>query len=971
MQNRTLIILLAGLGLAVALLLVGDPFDLFGGRVERSDDDVELAPLDGEGGPLLEGRSNLVRREKRWIGQDPIGTLRLQLGAASLQGVVTGEDRPLESALVQLALEPRSLRAAVRTRPDGTWSITGLPAGTFEMRVSCEGWQARTVTTPAPEVDLERARDVTNEIRVRVTDEFGHPIGGAKVFATTMLWAHYAYGGAAMFGIDDSIDVNATTDEQGEATLRNLPPEKYDLAVVASGFQVAAQPSLVVALGTSRTITFRLEPGVSISGTVVGPDGNPLGGGWAGGMNAATFTMVPPSLVQADGSFVLDGLKPGSYWVFLGHDDHGELQATGIKAPSGGHRFKLEGAGKIDLRVVRADGAPVTEYVVRPFRAEPFNYTYSMRLSVKNEEGRHEWAIGPGTYNLAIKSVEGDHVADATAAVKIGEVTKVEVTLPSSRSVSGVVVDPDGNHVAGAEVYVKRGGFPTEPDRELYARTDTGGHFEVLGLDEGVVRLHAEHPEFAPTVVELEPSPAGQGKECTIRLSAGAVVEGRLSRGTEPIAGEIVSLMPGFQFFDARTTRTDDAGRYRFIGVAPGTYTISAGQFQARGGIASQRDVKVGEDGTVTVDLDAGPSEGAGVLEGVVRHAGVPVAGARVTVVDGRGYDHAVTTTTGSQGGFRAEGLVAGSAQVYAEADGGLTKGVGASIPEDGVPGRVEVVFGGGVIRARIHMLDQKPVSGAWIQIERMAAEGGGTGNVRATVMSDVEGNFQAGGLEAGTYRVRISGGSHAGMLTDPFGVAEGQVVDLGTLRLEAGAPLQGRVTDDAGTPLEDVTIALEDETGRDLYLFSLVSTGSDGRYQATGLAPGRYLVKFHAKGYATAEVEVTLQAQGGTADAVLARGGAIEVTVEDPEGAVLPGAWVTLVDARGEPVRRTLSLVNLEDPSNGSTNDAGKVRLRDLAPGGYRVRATLGGHRLEGDAPFVQVSSAGTISTRIVLRPE
>jgi protocatechuate 3,4-dioxygenase beta subunit len=181
---------------------------------------------------------------------------------------------------------------------------------------------------------------------------------------------------------------------------------------------------------------------------------------------------------------------------------------------------------------------------------------------------------------------------------------------------------------------------------------------------------------------------------------------------------------------------------------------------------------------------------------------------------------------------------------------------------------------------------------------------------------------------------------------------------------------LQGRVTDDAGTPVEDATVALEDEAGRDLYLFSLVTTGSDGRYNATGLAPGRYIVKLHAKGYAPVEVPVTLDVGGGTADGVLARGGAIEVAVQDPNGQPLMGAWVTLTDDQGHPVRRTLSLVNLDDPSVGRTGADGRVKLRDLAPGRYRVEASLSGHALEGDAPFVTVTPAGTATTGLVLTP-
>ncbi len=980
MNRPTPALLVVGLLLAlVGVLLLLDPLGLFApADLQRGGEGGEDMPAAAADAGRLTGRPGAPPpSDPRWIGGDPVGVLTLDLGTATLEGTVTGEGAPLPHARVRVALEPRKLRAAVRSDKDGAWRIEGLPAGSFDVHADLEGWQGRTVTTPAlaehaaltlPPVDLVRASAPSAMIRVRVLDAFDRPVPDARVLATTLPWAVELAGGGRVFGIPDAISKAGRTDERGEVDLASLPAEAYDVVVLAPGFQVASQPALQVGRGQTRLVVFRLQEGLSISGSLVDAEGKPLAQGHVAGMNLATYTMVPSAVSGPDGHFVLEGLRPGRYMLFAFHEEHGQIAAPGIQAPSAGNRLTLPGAGKIDLRVQRPDGTPVPSYRVRPYTADPYGYVYSLSLQVDDPEGHTVITHPAGNWTLSVQSPEGDLDTSTTVRVEIGSTVKAVVTLPETRSVSGVVVDDDGLHVAGAEVYVRHGGFPTGPTWEQYARTDASGTFRVSGLGAEPVKLHVTHASYADLVQEVVPSGEGEGRDVTLTLHRGATIEGVVTRDGTAVAGEEVNLLQQAAWWDARTTRTDETGRYGFAAVAPGTWTLTTGAMEFGASGATKAGVVVADSSTQRVDFEIGGGGGPGVVTGVVTRAGQPVVGATVTVVDARGADLAVTVETGASGAFRAEGLQPGVATLRVRSEDDMTTTVSTTIPDDGTPARADVVFGSGSLAGRLVDPDDAPVAGAWIQIERENA-GGTAWGVRAGAISDVDGRFDAQGLEDGRYRVRVAGGAHAGLLTTPQDIRAGQPLDLGTLRLVAGATLTGRVTDDRGTPVEDATITLKDEGGRPVSLFSLVSTGSDGRYRMTGLAPGRYVVGFEARGYAPSEEPVTVPASGATADGRVARGGSIEVVVKDAAGRPLPGVRASLKDERGNAVRRTLSFVNLEDPGVGYTDGAGRALLEDLAPGTYTVEARLSGHVPERvPAPTARVQPGARANVEVTL---
>jgi hypothetical protein len=104
---------------------------------------------------------------------------------------------------------------------------------------------------------------------------------------------------------------------------------------------------------------------------------------------------------------------------------------------------------------------------------------------------------------------------------------------------------------------------------------------------------------------------------------------------------------------EARTT-TDDEGRYAVVLGGPGTYLVvaAAGAYQPHAAL-----VTVGPDTATRHDVTLAGTSG---VHGHVRHAGEPVGGAAVTLIDAQGDGAAVGVTDGS-GHYRLLGVPDGA----------------------------------------------------------------------------------------------------------------------------------------------------------------------------------------------------------------------------------------------------------------------------------------------------------------------
>lgn len=972
-SNVTLFVLLA-VGALGALFLTLDPLGLLGASRETATGGAG-GELTAEG-PHLEGAARQPKRLPTRVNGEPVGVLTLTLGDASLEGTVTGQGQPLPLARVQPVLPPPFPGLGVHTDEKGRWAIRGLPAGTFELRATAEGFRGLTTTAPplgardtkeVPPIDLARRTERLDGLLVKVTDLEGKPIGGARVVATTMPWDVDLAIGPVNAGFPGVVHREVPTDAKGEALFEGLPPAGYDVVGMAKGRVATAVKGVQVARGRLERMTLRLGPGVSIQGVVVTSEGKPVADAFVFGLHQPSWVSCVAVRTAADGTYTLDGLREGTYMLIAGADDVGSAVRNGVASPSTGVRLEVKGAGRLEGTVTGSDGKPVTSFRVRPAGSQIFGYQFSRVYEVNAPDGKFGMNVAAAPYELRVTTPDGNVAKVENVKVEGGKTTTVDVVMRVTGVVKGVVTDPSGQHVEGAEVYVNRGGMPGGPEREHYARTDADGHFEVQGLALEDVTLHVRHARWADTTWTGKAAVAAQAPEVTIRLEGGARVVGRVARGDgAPAAGERVNLYQSW--FEPRTQFCDGEGRFAFDHVAAGKWSVQLGVFENGATGLSRNGIDVPASGDVTVDFAY--EAGQGSVTGTITMGGKPVVGATVSVGEDQAGGAGRSVTTDAQGAFKVEGLAVGRVQVYVETAQGLTGSRRVAIDPQTRTASVTFEFGTAAVRGRLEAADHGTIGNAWITAERAdpSSASGFEAVSNKPVGEDL--GFEMKGLLPGTYHLRIWAGGYAQITTDPFTLAEGESRDQGTIVVPRGADLSGRVTDDAGQPVENATISVKDLAGKPLFSFSLYTTGSDGRYTVQGLLTGRYLVGAEARGHGPAQREVAVGSEGASLDLVVSRGGTLKARVVDAGGKPIGDARVVLLDAKGERVTRTWSLVNWFEGGRDHTNAEGEATIPDLAVGTYRVKAEKEGLTVVGEEASVAVTPGGTATATLTLGP-
>jgi hypothetical protein len=163
--------------------------------------------------------------------------------------------------------------------------------------------------------------------------------------------------------------------------------------------------------------------------------------------------------------------------------------------------------------------------------------------------------------------------------------------------------------------------------RVLTAPTDLGGRFS-LELPSGTYRVWASAPGYitdrANALMVHSPegptSPNDLQQDTTLRLRRGGVIDGFVySENGEPLEGAIVHLHRDRYVFgekrpvvEPQRTTTDDRGAYRFFGLQPGSYYVSASFAEYHDDVAiAQTVVPIGEDGIAPTFYPIGSGQGA------------------------------------------------------------------------------------------------------------------------------------------------------------------------------------------------------------------------------------------------------------------------------------------------------------------------------------------------------------------------
>lgn len=667
-----------------------------------------------------------------------------------------------------------------------------------------------------------------------------------------------------------------------------------------------------------------------------------------------------------DGYFSFDDVPEGRHWL---RARSGERAAGPVLVLADfGERetiLRLRAAPSLEVKVVDAQtGRAIPGARVEVRAASPVSgVTKADGLLLLSE-------LPPGHHALVARA-NGYAPERVTLTVPDTDAGRLRRVMALGRGVllSGRVVDAAGRAVQGAEVSAQEVGElgATDPVRDAGV-SDSAGEFRLR------VPAHAEYrvtardaahapQSLAPVAVRAEPISG-----LLLRLSEGARLAGVVvTDAGDAVPFARVSVVPwggGYSTAARRETVADDRGEFEVAGLPRAWSNLVA----TTEGASSY---------TLSFDLVSEPErrglrivvENGGRITGrVVDGHREPVSGVRV-VVDRKGASsgdpdgQSSTVLTDESGAFALAGLAAASRY--------RLQAVPAGVAQAGISEARTWLEAGVGDDVKLELPDDGAVRGA-VLFEDGEAPREFTVSVAqgmAAPFVATNGQFALDRAAPGPTTLRISGPSFATRIVEDVMIEAELATDVGTIVVQKGAALSGRVVASDGGPVADATVLVSrklvgngttlgaDELRADHSIRSARS-GSDGSFTVTGLTSDARLV-------VAAEHEELGKSQLATITTGPALG-ALELVLEAPGRA---SGVVTVLGAPAEGVMLSLGRADQRgDPLAAlavTTGPAGDYAFPSVPAGQYSLFAVRRIGESDIDAKRVEVTIAPGGETR------
>ncbi len=441
---------------------------------------------------------------------------------------------------------------------------------------------------PAPELVLRAG----STLKGYVTDTAGNPIGNAQVHTDSA----YVFTGE----IESPDRVSATTDGTGFYEIRNVPTGARNVLAEAEGYGVELVHNIVFKgdPGEEKIQEFQLEPGQTIEGMVVGPDGLGVPGAKLLALNYGNTTSSRgTAFTDETGYFQLENLGPGSYMMRVTADGYRQIAGRGNRAQAGQRDVEIQMVVQCSVQgqVVDSSGAPIERFKASLQYVDETGSIFentSVQDSFQSPDGTFELVgVDPGMYVVQAQAkgyAKGNSQSFRVTAedqMKSG----VVVRLGKGGTIAGTVLDAAGKPLRGAQVSTQDNNYvdnlfhdmlkdiivPTVTQRR--ARTNNRGEFQLALLAPGTYQVHVEHEDHTRLIVKDKELGEGQSIDLgTLAMSAGGTIRGTVLDAAGNVMPRAQVVLRGDDGVTSYLEYTDTSGRYVFSHVKPGSYKLSA-----------------------------------------------------------------------------------------------------------------------------------------------------------------------------------------------------------------------------------------------------------------------------------------------------------------------------------------------------------------------------------------------------------
>lgn len=939
-------------------------------------------------------------------------------------GLYDGGEKPLEDAevsLIALSGEQETVVATARTYGDGAFSFANLAAGNYKVRAILPG--DVVFSKPAPGGSRAFPAAGQSSQTAVFTLEEGQAVSDFYIGASR-LGAHVAViafgdenGNGGRFSSEPFIkDVQlqllyeeggqsyvvatATTNKEGQATMRGLSPATYRLAATLPdpyvvgplGAKINAFYNCIVAVDKNYGVSepFELGPKGSIgmgvggveTGSITGTvwdDANYNGKQDAGekGLAGAKLTLSHQTLgVQqqavsaADGSYAFASLQAGSYTLAVQLPQGKMFTIPGDSLFSDG--YSSQGSGTVQVNVRQ-------ETKVKPIGVMPITALDVYAFHDSNVNGVQDASEPPF----------------AGAAVEL---------LAGGKAVAKSVTDADG----AAQFPIVRGGKisvrVTLPDQQVFT-VDGGkeGNQFVSPAATSDMTLEWELPHA--THGELKAGVTLPGTVAGV-LYEDANSNGAYDEGEMPLAGFAVNALDSQQRVVGEA-QTDENGKYQIKALIPGSYKVrillkTPYVFSAvpeQGGKMASKFVRQLPEYGETEVITLAPGQRAGDVDGAVFRSAVlqgnvllgdeaggfakglgGLEGVRVELIgpDGQPVSDYTYAISDAQGHFTLKGALPGSytlrytladkaafskpfleektyetealqvdagdevalEDVYAVKTGSISGQVFTDLDDDGVYSKAD-----------------QPLAGARLNLENQSTE------------SADDGSYTFAGIRPGSYTlsVQLPQGMLVGFAQQSPLPAALSPASSAPITLKMGEELTGQ--DIAAAPAQhlsgrvyfDVNLdrsAQADEAprpGQEIRLRHELSkiefktqSAADGTYQIGLLYPGKYTISLPMDaGFELYAPQGAKQASGTWTLPAQLQAGEKQATIDlgvVQFGRIAGAVWNLGGGQEGvQGLNIQLLAEDGETAAQAVTDSQGAFAFEGLYPGSYSIQATIG----------------------------
>ncbi len=730
------------------------------------------------------------------IDDDPKGSLRLE------GQVIDANEHGVAGATVVLTANPPRIAT---TEADGGFAFDGLVGRPYTLIARATKGVAGPITarlTAKSDPVVLRLRPA-GKLTVTVVGAAGKPIDGATVELR-------------------GLDVERATVKGQSAVFDPVVPGSYQIAAWADGLAHTFQR---IQIGTGdATARLTLASGAPVLGRVVDDRGDGVPQARVRYSGASDWSQqandrLDGAVTAADGSFRFDALPAGSFRFVATHPERAPGTSSLItldgKTARDGVVIAMAIGAIVKGHVVDAQHHPVASARVRigtAATAGPRARTFDPpRQAYSDAQGAFEIKGLPRAQLSAAALHETGSSQTVAVDATAGDVADLTLTLDVTGTISGTVVDPEGQPVEGAQVSAGptfgagRGqidpsqwqlrGFPQEV-------TDAAGKFTLTGLGPGQYRISA-----APAARRRGRGGARDGVvaatgDTNVRLvlAPDGSVKGKvaLSDGSVPDMFTVAVQQNQQSFLGGD-------GSFLLEGLAPSTYQleIRGPSFQTRAVEVTIDSSRVADVGTITVVkgrsiagtvvADGQPVPDATVYAGATVFGNGTTTGAQLGPIGAQLAASTKSTTTDASGAFSLSGFTDGDLTLIAEQDA-IGRSRAMRLPTV-MPGQTEltlVLEKFGSLTGTLHQ-GPSPAPGVLVTCQSTSTPG-----AVYTVPAGPDGAYRFDRLAPDTYKVSAT------LRTARFGMRfYSKQIDV-----PAGQQVTLDLTVDSGTVSLDVTMS-------------------------------------------------------------------------------------------------------------------------------------------------------------------